>query len=80
MRNLEEKLRHAIAMEKRATTRVARAATLLKKWQRTRQRITRQIGEAEVQRIVNSEAAIAEITQKKNTVRKTVTRLTGGQQ
>jgi hypothetical protein len=50
---LEVQLLHAITMERKATTRVKRAATLLQKWQRARRRIERRIGEAEVRRIVN---------------------------
>lgn len=79
MPDLGPKLLHAIEMERRAGTRVRRAATLLHKWQQTRKRIERRIGEEEVQRIVNSAAAVKEITQKKNTVRQTVKRLTGGE-
>jgi hypothetical protein len=50
---LEQSLIHSMSMERRAATRVKRAATLLQKWQRTRRRIERRIGEAEVRRIVN---------------------------
>lgn len=50
---LAASLVHAIDMERRATSRVARAATLLKKWKRVRTRIERKIGNAEVARIVN---------------------------
>lgn len=53
MADLEKQLTHAIAMEKRAGTRVKRAATVLRKWQNARRRIERRIGEAEVRRIVN---------------------------
>lgn len=75
---LARQLLHAIDMERRAGTRVRRAATLLRKWQNARKRIERRIGETEVQRIITSDAAVREITQKKNTVRKTVNRLMGG--
>lgn len=78
MSKLERALIHAMEMERRAGTRVRRAATLLQKWQRTRKRLAKRIGEAEVQRIVNSDAAVREITSRKNTVRKTVDRLMGG--
>lgn len=67
---------HAIEMERRSATRVKRAATIMQKWQRTRRRIERRIGQTEVDRIVNSAAAIEEITQKKNRVQKVVRRLT----
>ncbi len=50
---LETSLRHAIEMEKRSSTRVSRATTLLRKWQRTRARIERKIGAATVRQIVN---------------------------
>lgn len=50
---LEKQLRHACAMEKRAATRVKRAATVLHKWRKARGRIERRIGEAEVRRITN---------------------------
>jgi|SRR6185295_8419204 len=50
---LEADLLKAIAHERRAGTRVKRAATLLRKWQATRRRIEKRIGEAEVRRIVN---------------------------
>ncbi len=50
---LERDLLHAIAMERKAGTRVRRAATLLRKWQATRRRIERRIGEGEVRRIIN---------------------------
>ena len=50
---LERELLHAIDMERRAATRVKRAATLLKKWNAARRRIEKRIGEAEVRRIVN---------------------------
>lgn len=50
---LETDLLHAIDMERRAGTRVKRAATTLHKWQTTRRRIERRIGEQEVRRIVN---------------------------
>lgn len=49
----ETKLLHAIEMERKAGTRVRRAATLLRKWQATRRRIERRIGQAEVRRITN---------------------------
>ncbi len=73
---LDAALLHAIGMERRAATRVKRAATVLHKWQARRRRIERRIGEAEVQRILNSQEAFAEITKKKNTVRRTLKRLT----
>jgi hypothetical protein len=72
---LKRKLLHAIAMQKRSTSRVKRATTILQKWSAMRRRIERAIGQAEVQRIVDSEQAIAEITKQKNTVRRTVKRL-----
>ena len=50
---LQQSLLHAIAMERKAATRVKRASTLLHKWQAARRRIEKRIGQAEVQRIVN---------------------------
>lgn len=50
---LETDLLHAIDMERKAATRVKRAATLLRKWNNARRRIEKRIGEAEVRRIVN---------------------------
>lgn len=50
---LEQKLLHVIDMEKRAASRVRRAATLLHKWTRARRRVERAIGDTEVRRIVN---------------------------
>jgi hypothetical protein len=40
-------------MEKRAGTKVKRAATVLQRWQKTRRSIERRIGSEEVRRIVN---------------------------
>lgn len=57
---LETKLRHAIVMEKKAATRVRRAATLLQKWQSTRRRVERRIGDAEVRRIINRLTTVKE--------------------
>lgn len=73
---LTAKLLHSIEMERKAATRVKRAATVLHS---TRRRVEKRIGEAEVQRIVTSAEAVKEITQKKNTVRRTVNRLMGGE-
>lgn len=49
---LARQLEHAIVMERRAHSRVKRAATLLRKWANTRKRVEKRIGQAEVQRIV----------------------------
>ena len=74
-KRLQQQLLHAIAMHHKAATRVQRATTILRKWQRARNRIEKRIGEAEVQRILNADEAVREMTQKKNTVRRTVDRL-----
>ena len=50
---LERDLKHAIDMERKAGTRVRRAATVLQRWQSTRRRIESRIGAVDVQRIVN---------------------------
>lgn len=50
---LEKELLHAIVMERKAGTRVKRAATTLHKWQSTRRLIEKRIGTEEVRRIVN---------------------------
>jgi hypothetical protein len=50
---LQEKLIHAIGMEKRAQGRVRRAASLMYKWSAARRRVERRIGDEEVQRIIN---------------------------
>lgn len=50
---LERQLLHAIELERRAASRVKRAANLLHKWSNARKRIERRIGEAEVRRIIN---------------------------
>lgn len=48
---LERQLLHSMAMERKAASRVKRAATVLHKWQNTRRRIEKRIGESEVRRI-----------------------------
>lgn len=50
---LEADLVRAIRMEQRAGTRVKRAATILKRWQATRKRIERRMGEQAVRQITN---------------------------
>lgn len=50
---LEGQLRRAIAGERRASTRVQRATTALRKWAAFRRRVESRIGAAEVRRIVN---------------------------
>lgn len=52
-KTIESRLIHAIAMEKKAASRVRRAATLLQKWQRARRRYETRLGDNEVRRIVN---------------------------
>lgn len=72
---IARQLQHAIDMQKRAATRAKRAATALHKWTAIRSRIERKIGQSEVDRIVNSEAARKEITSRKNRVRSVVDRV-----
>lgn len=48
---LETKLLAVIALEKKAGTRVKRAATLLQRYQKARRRLEAQIGRAEITRI-----------------------------
>lgn len=50
---LERALVHAIDMEKKALSRVKRAATIAQKWNRTRKRIEKKIGAQHLQTIVN---------------------------
>jgi len=75
MKDLAAALVKARRLEADAMVDLASATARLMRHSRIRLRLEKQLGAAEVARIVNSEEAIQVITQKRDTVRATMKRL-----